>query len=61
MKKILLPVLCAALSASWAAAQVRVVKSADSKITIDLSGIKTAGDPDSQTFFKTLEKDLRQR
>ena len=59
MKKILLPVLCAALSASWAAAQVRVVKSADSKITIDLSGIKTAGDPDSQTFFKTLEKDLR--
>ena len=59
MKKILLPVLCFALSASWAAAQVRVVKSADSKITIDLSGIKTAGDPDSQTFLKTLEKDLR--
>ncbi len=59
MKKILLPILCIALSASWAAAQVRVVKSADSKIAIDLSGIKTAGDSASQMFFQTLEKDLR--
>jgi TolB protein len=59
MKKILLPVLCAILMAPWAPAQVRVVKSADSKITIDLSGIKTAGDSASQLFFQTLEKDLR--
>jgi len=59
MKKILFPVLCAMLIAPCAPAQVRVVKSADSKITIDLSGIKTAGDSASKLFFQTLEKDLR--
>jgi TolB protein len=59
MKKILFPVLCAALLAPCAPAQVRVVKSADSKIAIDLSGIKTAGDAASKMFLQTLEKDLR--
>jgi TolB protein len=59
MKKILFPVLCAVLIAPCAPAQVRVVKSADSKITIDLSGIKTAGDSASKMFLQTLEKDLR--
>jgi TolB protein len=40
-------------------AQVRVVKSADRKIAIDLSGLSVASDSVSQTFFKTLERDLR--
>lgn len=39
--------------------QVRVVKSADRKIAIDLSGLRPAGDAASQAFFQTLEKDLR--
>lgn len=47
------------LSAPAIHAQVRVVKSADRKIAIDLSGLRTGGDSSSQTFFKTLEKDLR--
>jgi TolB protein len=40
-------------------AQVRVEKSADRKISINLSGLRTAGDSASQTFFRTLENDLR--
>ncbi len=48
--------LVTALSAS---AQVRVVKSADRKISIDLSGLRTAGDTASKIFTQTLEKDLR--
>ena len=40
-------------------AQVRVVKSANRKISIDVSGLRVAGDSASQTFFQTLEKDLR--
>ena len=47
------------LSVPLAHAQVRVVKSADHKITIDISGLRQTGDSASQTFFKTLEKDLR--
>ena len=59
MKNFLLIAFCAALLAPCAPAQVRVVKSADSKISIDLSGLRTAGDAASQTFLQTLEKDLR--
>ncbi len=40
-------------------AQVRVVKSANRKISIDVSGLRAGGDTASQTFFQTLEKDLR--
>ena len=40
-------------------AQVRVVKSANRKISIDVSGLRVAGDSASKTFFQTLEKDLR--
>lgn len=59
MKRLLFFALCAQLLAPCAPAQVRVVKSTDSKITIDLSGLRAATDPASQTFFQTLEKDLR--
>jgi len=40
-------------------AQVRVVKSADRKITINFSALQTNADPAARTFFQTLEKDLR--
>jgi len=59
MKKLILFTLSIVISASFSQAQVRVVKSADRKITIDLSGLRTAGDSASQTFSQTLEKDLR--
>ncbi|MFA7256838.1 MAG: DPP IV N-terminal domain-containing protein [Kiritimatiellales bacterium] len=59
MKKILFLLFFAVFSIHHAAAQVRVVKSADRKIAIDLSGLRTTGDSVSQTFFKTLENDLR--
>ena len=59
MKKCLFLYLCVIFIASSVSAQVRVVKSTDRKITIDLSNLRTAGDPVSQTFLKTLEKDLR--
>ncbi|MCU0857429.1 MAG: hypothetical protein MUC65_03380 [Pontiellaceae bacterium] len=59
MKKYLLLSLCILLPASALHAQVRVVKSADRKIPVDLSGLRPAGDAASQLFFQTLEKDLR--
>ncbi|MCC7299451.1 MAG: PD40 domain-containing protein [Verrucomicrobia bacterium] len=59
MKKISILILCAVLPALYASAQVRVVKSSDRKITIDLSGLRGSGDVSSQTFLQTLEKDLR--
>jgi TolB protein len=59
MKKIVFLIVCTVFSALSISAQVRVVKSADRKIAIDLSGLRTAGDAASQTFFQTLEKDLR--
>jgi TolB protein len=59
MKKYLSFGFCLILSAPLLHAQVRVAKSVDRKITIDLSGIRTAGDAASQTFLQTLEKDLR--
>lgn len=59
MKKLFFIILCLFLITPWVNAQVRVVKSADRKITIDLSGLRTATDAASQTFIKTLEKDLR--
>ncbi|NOU35526.1 MAG: biopolymer transporter Tol [Kiritimatiellaceae bacterium] len=59
MKRFLSLCLCLIIPALSAHAQVRVVKSADRKITINLSGLRTAGDSASQTFLQTLEKDLR--
>ncbi len=59
MKYILLFSLFALLIAPVSKAQVRVVKSANRKISIDVSGLRAAGDSASQTFFQTLEKDLR--
>jgi len=59
IKKTLFLTLCALLFAPCAFPQVRVVKSADSKIAIDLSGLRTGSDAASKTFFQTLEKDLR--
>ncbi len=59
MKRILIFCLFALLIAPGCHAQVRVVKSANRKISIDISGLRAAGDSASQTFFQTLEKDLR--
>ena len=59
MKSILIFSLLALLLAPNSNAQVRVVKSADRKISIDVSGLRVASDAASQTFFQTLEKDLR--
>ncbi len=59
MKRILLFSLFALLLTPCSNAQVRVVKSANRKISIDVSGLRAAGDTASQTFFQTLEKDLR--
>jgi TolB protein len=59
MKKTLFLTLCAMLCAPCGFPQVRVVKSADRKIAIDLSGLRTGSDAASKTFFQTLEKDLR--
>jgi len=58
MKKLLFLTLCTLLFAPCGFSQVRVVKSADRKITIDFSGMRTASDPASRSFFQTLEKDL---
>lgn len=41
-----------------ASAQVRVVKGAGEKSSIDWAGFSAAGDPASQTFLKTLADDL---
>jgi TolB protein len=59
MKKCFFILLSLLLVTPWVNAQVRVVKSADRKITIDLSGLRAATDAASQTFLKTLERDLR--
>ena len=59
MKLLIFFSLLALLLTPESRAQVRVVKSADRKITIDVSGLRAGGDSASQTFFRTLEKDLR--
>ncbi len=59
MKHIFLFLVCTLFLAPGSKAQVRVVKSANRKITINISGLRTAGDSASRTFFQTLEKDLR--
>ena len=59
MKKLLFLLFLSGLYISSAQAQVRVVKSADRKLTINLSGVRTANDPSARTFFQTLENDLR--
>lgn len=59
MKHLLLFSLFALLLTPGSNAQVRVVKSADRKITINVSGLRAGSDSASQTFFRTLEKDLR--
>jgi TolB protein len=58
MKKLLFLFFLSVLSANSVLAQVQIVKSADRKLTINLSGLRTAGDSASRTFFQTLEKDL---
>jgi TolB protein len=55
MKRLLFIILCIGLTAH---AQVRVVKSANRKIGIQLSGMQVSGAA-AQTFFQTLENDLR--
>lgn len=50
---------CFLLISTQSIAQVRVVKSADRKITLNFSGLRTASDPAAQLFSRTLEKDLR--
>ena len=59
MKHLLFFLVCALLLAPCSNAQVRVVKSANRKITLDVSGLRAGRDSASQTFFQTLEKDLR--
>ena len=59
MKKRLFFILFSALLAGSASAQVRVAKSADRKISINLSGLRIGSDAASRTFFETLENDLR--
>lgn len=59
MKTALSLFLTVLLSAASLQAQVRVVKSTDRKIQVDLSGLQRMGDPVSQTFFQTLERDLQ--
>ena len=58
MKQFLLFSVCALLLTPCSNAQVRVVKSANRKITLNMSGLRAAGDSASRTFFQTLEKDL---
>ena len=59
MKKLLFLLFCTVSLAAITPGQVRVVKSADRKITLNISGLRVAGDAASQMFFQTLEKDLR--
>jgi TolB protein len=59
MKKSLFLFCCYVLCAASVCAQVRVAKSADRKVSLDLSGMRIAADSGSQTFFRTLENDLR--
>lgn len=52
--------LCAFLLAALRLeAQVRVVRSADRSITLDLAGFGAESDSDSQTFLRTLDRNLR--
>lgn len=55
----LLVLAVALLGPDTASAQVRVVKSADRKLTLDVSGLRAAADPAAQTFARTLENDLK--
>jgi len=57
MKKFLLLFLFFALCS--ASAQVRVAKSADRKLMVNMAGLRVGSDSASRTFFQTLEKDLR--
>ncbi len=59
MKYITLFFLIATLTVPCSNAQVRVAKSANRKISLDVSGLRAATDSASLTFFQTLEKDLR--
>ena len=59
MKNLRILTLFALLLAPSLQAQVRVVKSADRKITLDVSGLRVASDPAARIFSQTLEKNLR--
>lgn len=59
MKKLLFLFVFYAVTTASVCAQVRVTKSADRKISLNLSGMRIAADSGSRTFFQTLENDLR--
>ena len=59
MKRLLIFLVCALFLIPSSNAQVRVAKSANRKITLNISGLRAGRDSASQTFFQTLEKDLR--
>ncbi|MDK2857125.1 MAG: TolB protein [Verrucomicrobiota bacterium] len=59
MKKVMIFLFCAVYTALCAEAQIRVVKSADRKISIDFSAARASRDADSPLFFQTLERDLQ--
>ena len=58
MKKRLFLTLFSALIAVTACGQVNVIGSADRKVAINLSGLRTGSDAVSRTFVQTLENDL---
>jgi TolB protein len=59
MKRLFLFAIYSALFAACSPAQVRVVKSSDRKLTINMSSLRVGSDSASRTFFQTLEKDLK--
>ncbi len=59
MKKYLFLSFFYVLCAACACAQVRVVKTSDRKLNINLSALRIGPDTASRTFFQTLEKDLK--
>ena len=59
MKKLFFLFIFISLMASTSEAQVRVVKSADRKLSINLAGLQVDRDSAAQLFFQTLENDLK--
>lgn len=59
MKHRLLFITLCLLIAAHSSAQIRVIKSADRKIALDLSGLQVSSAPDAQLFFQTLEKNIK--
>lgn len=59
MKRLFLFAVCSALFAAHTPAQVRVVKSSDRKLAINMSAFRAGSDTASRAFFQTLERDLK--